>query len=188
MFRRSSPGDTLHVTAVPGTHQSSRIFPAIGFWVCFVGDVGRRGATSSHVKNLTAQTWRSARGWSLGIDPTASTATHSSFITRCRLHLYVYVYVCLCVCASVCLCMCVCVCVCVQLFCLWGSKYCCHSRTAKNLFFIIWLIDHIVLMINLDQVDSLTILLILSLLCPQEACKVLWWVCLSVRSHNSKTA
>jgi len=42
--------------------------------------VGRRGATSSHVKNLTAQTWRSTRGWSLGIDPTASTATHSSFI------------------------------------------------------------------------------------------------------------
>ena len=62
------------------THQSSRILPAIGFWVCFVGDVGRLGATSSHVKNLTAQTWRSTRGWSLGIDPTASTAMHSSFI------------------------------------------------------------------------------------------------------------
>ena len=30
----------------------------------FVGDVGRLGATSSHVKNLTAQTWRSTRGWS----------------------------------------------------------------------------------------------------------------------------
>ena len=29
----------------------------------FVGDVGRRGETSSHVKNLTAQTWRSTRGW-----------------------------------------------------------------------------------------------------------------------------
>jgi len=42
--------------------------------------VGRRGATSSHVKNLTAQTWWSTRGWSLGIDPTASTATLSSFI------------------------------------------------------------------------------------------------------------
>jgi len=42
--------------------------------------VGRRGATSSHVKNLTAQTWWSTRGWSLGIDPTALTATHSSFI------------------------------------------------------------------------------------------------------------
>ena len=62
------------------THQSSWIFPAIGFWVCFVGDVGRQGATSSHVKNLTAQTWRSTHGWSLGIDPTASTAMHSSFI------------------------------------------------------------------------------------------------------------
>ena len=35
-------------------------------WVLsmFVGDVGRRGATSSHVKNLTAQTWRSTHGWS----------------------------------------------------------------------------------------------------------------------------
>jgi len=51
------------------THQSSRIFRAIGFWVCFVGDVGRRGVTSSHVKNLTAQTW-----WS------TMTASHSSFI------------------------------------------------------------------------------------------------------------
>ena len=30
----------------------------------FVGDVGWRGATSSHVKNLTAQTWRSTCGWS----------------------------------------------------------------------------------------------------------------------------
>ena len=30
----------------------------------------------------------STRGWSLGIDPTASTATHSSFITRCCLHVY----------------------------------------------------------------------------------------------------
>jgi len=29
-----------------------------------VGDVGRRGATSSHVKNLTAQTWRSTCGCS----------------------------------------------------------------------------------------------------------------------------
>jgi len=62
------------------THQSSRIFPAIGFWVRSLETVGRRGATSSHVKNLTAQTWQSTRGWSLGIDPTASTAMHSSFI------------------------------------------------------------------------------------------------------------
>jgi len=83
------------------THQSSRIFPATGFWVCFVGDVGRRGATSSHVKNLMAETWRSTRGWSLGIDPTASTATHSSFIEVPST-------------SQVCVCVRVCVCVCVE--------------------------------------------------------------------------
>jgi len=58
--------------------------------------VGRRGATSSHVKNLTAQTWWSTRGWSLGIDPTASTATHSSFIEVPSTSLQVCVRVCVC--------------------------------------------------------------------------------------------
>jgi len=77
--------------------------PSIGFWVCFVGDVGRWGTTFSHVKNLTAQTWRSTRGWSLGIDPTAA---HSSFIEVPSTGLQVCV--CVCVCVRACACVCVC--------------------------------------------------------------------------------
>ena len=64
------------------THQSSRVFPAIGFWVCFVGDVGRRGATSSHVKNLTAQTWQSTCCWSFQWPPCTPRSS------RCRLQVY----------------------------------------------------------------------------------------------------
>jgi len=59
-------------------HQSSRIFPAIGFWICFIGDVGRRGATPSHVKNLTAQTWRSTH-----MHTRTHTHTHIPFTALC---------------------------------------------------------------------------------------------------------
>jgi len=47
---------------------------------------GTTGATSSHVKNLTAQTWRSTHGWSFGIQPHRPLRTPRS--SRCRLQFY----------------------------------------------------------------------------------------------------
>jgi len=77
--------DTLHATAILTNRLGSSV-PSV--CLCFVGDVGRRGAMSSHVKNLTAQTW-----WS------TMTALHSSFIELPSTGLQVCVcvlFICLC--------------------------------------------------------------------------------------------
>jgi len=86
-------------------------------WVLsmFVGDVGRRDATSSHVKNLTAQTWRSTRGWSFsskcGFWPPRTPRS-----SRCRLQDYRCVRVCVHVHVRVC--MCVYVFIVLKLYCI----------------------------------------------------------------------
>ena len=66
-------------------------------WVLsmFVGDVGRRGAMSSHVKNLTAQTW-----WSTHANPRQLKVwfwpPRIPRSSRCRLQVYKCVCVCVC--------------------------------------------------------------------------------------------
>jgi len=58
-------------------------------WVLSMyGDVGWRGATSSHVKNLTAQTWRSTRGWSFSSLTQPHWPLRTPRSSRCRLQVY----------------------------------------------------------------------------------------------------
>ena len=91
-------------------------------WVLsmFVGDVGRWGTTSSHVKNLTAQTWRSTRGWSFSSLTQPHRPLRTPRSSRCRLQ----VYRCVCVCACVRACVRTCVRgTAIELLPAFGSSY-----------------------------------------------------------------
>jgi len=55
--------------------------------------LGRRGATSSHVKNLTAQTWRSTRGWSFSSLTQPHRPLRTPRSSWCRLQVYRFVCV-----------------------------------------------------------------------------------------------